>query len=116
MKPADIVLALLPQADGQAKLRPTLVLCQLRPFDDLLVCGISTQLRQRVPDFDELIGQDDADFAASGLAAPSIVRLGFIATVPLSTVKGRIGTLTPARHSLLIKRLTDHLATAIAGR
>ncbi len=109
MKPGDIVLALLPQADGQAKLRPTLVLCQLPPFDDVLVCGISSQIRQRVPDFDELIDPNDPDFARSGLSAPSIVRLGFLATVPQSTIKGRIGILAPARVALLLKRPAGRL-------
>lgn len=114
MKAGDIVLTLLPQADGQAKLRPTLVLCRLPPFDDFLVCGISSQLRQRVPDFDELINAADADFARSGLAASSVIRLGFLATVPQSTVKGRIGILAPGRHALLVKRLTEHLTAAMA--
>ena len=112
MKAGDIVLTLLPQADGQAKLRPTLVLCQLPPFDDVLVCGISSQLRQRVPDFDELINAADPDFARSGLITPSIVRLGFLATVPQSTVKGRIGTLAPARVTLLLKRLAERLGNS----
>lgn len=114
MKAGDVVLTLLPQADGQAKLRPALVLCPLPPFDDLLVCGISTQLRHQVPDFDELISPHDADFPISGLSAPSIIRLGFIATVPLTTVKGRIGKLTAARRDRLVKRLTELLVTANA--
>jgi hypothetical protein len=37
---------------------------------DLLVCGISTQLRQTVADFDEIIEPSDADFKSSGLKAP----------------------------------------------
>ncbi len=109
MKSGDIVLALLPQADGQAKLRPTLVLCLLPPFDDVFVCGISSQIRQRVPHFDELIDSGDTDFARSGLSTPSVVRLGFLATVPQSTIKGRIGILAPARVALLLQRLSDRL-------
>ena len=93
---------------------PTLVLCRLPPFDDLLVCGISSQLRQRVPDFDELSNSADPDFARTGLATDSVVRLGFLATVPQSTVKGRIGRLAPGRHSRLIRHLTEHLSASLA--
>ena len=109
MKSGDIVLALLPQADSHAKLRPALVLCLLPPFDDVLVCGISSQIRQCVSDFDELIDPNNPDFARSGLSATSIVRLGFLATVPQSIIKGRIGILAPARVALLRKRLAEHL-------
>jgi mRNA interferase MazF len=48
MKSGDIVLASLPQADGKTKLRPALVLKQMLPYKDLLVCGISTQINQEV--------------------------------------------------------------------
>ncbi len=112
MKSGDIVLTLLPQADGHAKLRPTLVLCLLPPFDDILVCGISSQLHQRVPDFDDLIDLNDPDFARTGLAAPSVIRLGFLATVPQSIIKGRIGILAPPRVALLRARLAQRVADA----
>ena len=55
MKAGDVVLADLPQVDGQRKLRPALLLCPPPPFGDWLACGISTQLRHRVDGFDELI-------------------------------------------------------------
>ena len=54
-KSGDIVLASLPQADGKTKLRPALVLKQMLPNKDLLVCGISTQINQEVLGFDEII-------------------------------------------------------------
>jgi mRNA interferase MazF len=54
-KSGDIVLASLPQADGKTKLRPALVLKQMLPYKDLLVCGISTQINQEVLGFDEII-------------------------------------------------------------
>ena len=40
----SLVLARLPQATGPAKSRPALVLRQMRPFGDLLLCGVSSQL------------------------------------------------------------------------
>lgn len=79
MKEGNIVLALLPQTDGRGKYRPAVVLRRMPGFGDLLVCGVSTQLRQRVADFDEIIEPSQADFKASGLKAPSLIRLGFLA-------------------------------------
>src|SRR6266581_2622566 len=60
MKAGDIVLARIPQADNQFKLRPALVLCLLPPFADFLVCGVSTQLRHEVEGFDEMVVPADA--------------------------------------------------------
>lgn len=77
MKERDVVLASLPQATGQAKNRSAIVLRAMPPYGDLLVCGVSTQLRQAVAGFDDAIGPGDPDFRASGLKAPSIIRLGF---------------------------------------
>lgn len=53
MKQGDIVLTPLPQANGQVKNRPALFLRVMPPFNDALVCGISTQLRQQLPNFEE---------------------------------------------------------------
>jgi mRNA interferase MazF len=88
------------------------VLCSLRPFDDLLVCGISSQLQVAVQDFDEMVAPGDADFAATGLAAPSLIRLGFVSTVARTAVKGRIGAIEPARHRRLLMKLADWLAAS----
>ena len=69
MKEGDIVLTPVPQADGQFKNRPALFLRTMPPFNDALVCGISTQLQQQVAGFDEVVRRQDADFPNSGLAA-----------------------------------------------
>jgi mRNA interferase MazF len=111
MNEGDVVLTAVPQADGQVKNRPALVLRKLPPFDDLLVCGISTQLHQQVVGFDEIIAQTDSDFAASGLKASSLIRLGFLSVLPISRVIGTIGSVAPARHQRLLQNLADHLLT-----
>ena len=110
MKGGSVVLTPLPQADGQVKNRPALVLGAMRPFGDLLVCGISTQVRLVVPDFDEVMDPSDADFALSGLAAPSVIRLGFLSTVPLAHIKGRIGAIDAARYRRMVDRLTNYFS------
>lgn len=112
MKAGDIVLTPIPQTDGQLKNRPALLLCQLPPFNDLLVCGVSTQLRHEVSGFDETITQQDDDFAASGLVADSLIRLGFLAVIPQSQVIGSIGAIARERHRRLLQNLSKHLLQA----
>ncbi|TMA41066.1 MAG: type II toxin-antitoxin system PemK/MazF family toxin, partial [Deltaproteobacteria bacterium] len=74
MTEGDVVLTPLPQADGQVKNRPAVVLRLMPPHGNLLVCGVSTQVHQEVVGFDETIKPGDADFASSGLKAPSLMR------------------------------------------
>ena len=109
MKQGDIVLTPLPQANGQVKNRPALFLRVMPPFNDALVCGISTQLRQHLPNFDELITDQDNDFLASGLVADSVIRLGFLAVIPQTQLMGSIGSIAPERHRRLLQNLSDYL-------
>ena len=104
-----IALASLPQADGFIKLRPALLLRQMPPFGDWLVCGISTQLQQRVVNLDESIAPPDPDFSGSGLRAASVIRLGFLTTLPPHRFQGVIGSVSPDRHLRLLRRLSDFL-------
>ena len=55
MKEGDIILTPVPQANAQIKNRPALFLREMPPFNDALVCGVSTQLQQQVMGFDEVI-------------------------------------------------------------
>ncbi len=55
MKEGDVVLTPLPQSDGRTKNRPVVVLRTMPPHDDLLVCGVSTQLHQEVSGFDDVV-------------------------------------------------------------
>lgn len=109
MIPGSLVIAALPQADGFRKNRPALLLVRLPPFGDSLLCGVSTQPRLIVPDLDEVIAPGAEDFSASGLACASLVRLGYLAVVPLSEVKGTIGRISAAPYRRLMDRLTTYL-------
>jgi len=82
------------------------------PYGDFLVCGVSTQLRQEVAEFDDPIGPGDPDFLASGLKAPSLIRLGFLAVLPASGLLGAIGSISEDRHERLLERLSNHLRPA----
>jgi len=109
MKEGDVILTPLPQANGATKNRPALLLRELPPFGDYLACGISTQLHQAMPEFDEVISKADTDFARSGLLAPSVIRLGFLAVLPSQRIVGVIGQVAPDRHARLLRTLSGHL-------
>ena len=106
---AEIVLVALPQADGQVKRRPALVLREMPPFGDLLVAGISSQLQQAVAGFDEVLHPADEEFANYGLRSASVVRLGFLTVLPQQKVVGTLGTMEPVRYQALLQRLTNYL-------
>ena len=112
MKEGDIILTPLPQADGSLKNRPALLLRELPPYGDFLCCGISTQLHQAVPGFDDTIKKTDADFLASGLIADSVVRLGFLAVLARRRILGTIGEIAAERHARLLKRLGKYLTAS----
>ena len=112
MRPGEIVLLRLPQADlSSGKLRPVLVLSDLPgPFGDYLVCGISSRLHQEMPDWDERLTAPDDDFAASGLKVPSVIRLNWLAAVNPSASVGTLGSIASERLARLRRRLAAHLS------
>lgn len=79
------------------------------PFQDALVCGISTQLQQQVIGFDEVVRQQDNDFPASGLVTDSVIRLGFLALIPRNQIIGSIGSIDASRHKQLLSNLSNYL-------
>ena len=113
MREADIILTPLQQADGIVKNRPALLLRELPPFGDFLVCGISTQLHQAVPGFDDVVSEADADFPASGLVADSVIRLGFLTVLPRQRILGSIGGVSAERHARVLRNLSDHLLRSL---
>lgn len=116
MREGDVLLASLVQGDGTVKDRPVLFLLRMPPFQDLLVCGVSSQIQQAVPDFDETIVPTDPDFRTSGLKAASLIRLGYLAVLPRSEFKGRIGSISAARRKRLLTTLSDFLRPASEGQ
>ena len=111
MTPGGVVLIPLPQVGATApKLRPALVLAALPgPYQNLLLCGISTQLHQLQPNWDELIQPGDADFPASGLRRASVIRLSYLYAADPGEIAGLIGQIEPVRLQRLRRRLSDHL-------
>ena len=95
MTEGDAALAPLPRADGHTKPRPVILSRQMPPFDDWLVCGVSTQLHQEVVGSDETVIPAHTDFRRSGLKAPSLIRLGFLVTIPSHRLPGVLGSISP---------------------
>jgi len=113
IREGQTVLFRFPPTDQTAaKLRPAVVLRQAPgPYDDWLVCMISSQLGQAIPGFDEIITSADPDFAASGLKVPSVIRVARLAVAELSVLRGAIGQIDPER----LQRLKTKLGQWLTG-
>ncbi len=111
MNPGDVVLVRLPQVGASpVKLRPALFLTTLPgPYQDGLLCGISTRLQNTLPNWDELIQPGDTDFAASGLIQASVIRLSYLRAVTSAEIIGLIGTIDPSRLLRVRQHLSDYL-------
>jgi mRNA interferase MazF len=111
-EPGQIVLFRFPRADlSEGKLRPALLLSEVPgPYEDWLICMISSQVHQRIDGFDELIKEGDEDFARSGLKATSVIRIGRLAVVEGEMLEGSIGTISPERMRRIRKRLAEWMS------
>ena len=91
----QVVLFEFRQTDQRAgKLRPALVLRRAPgPYDDWLICMISSQLSQEVPGFDDSIMEEDHDFERSGLKKASLIRVSRLAVVDKRVLMGTIGSI-----------------------
>lgn len=93
----QIVLFRFPRADLEGgKLRPALLLGKLPgDYDDWLICMISSQTRHFVQEFDEIVRDNDPDFAESGLKVVSVIRIGRLAVAQGEILLGAIGQIAP---------------------
>lgn len=86
-----------------------IMLKQMPPFNDWLLCGVSTQLHQEVKDFDILLNGKEGYFPTTGLLKSSIIRLGFLAVLPSAKILGKIGEVPNDIRNLALERLSHHL-------
>ena len=110
MKEGEIILVNILTSEGNYKKRPALILKVLPKFNDLLLCGISSQIQQIINDFDLLLSPNSIDFQTSGIIKESIIRLGYLTVLPQHFVEGKIGYISNDSHKLLIQRLCDYLS------
>ncbi len=111
LSPGIISLVRFPQSDIEdGKYRPIVLLAPLPgPFGDWLTCAVTSQLRHKVDDWDEIIDANDPDFLASGLKCPSLIRLGKLATLESKVLEGVLGEISPQRLDRLLQRLGKYL-------
>jgi PemK-like, MazF-like toxin of type II toxin-antitoxin system len=110
----QIILFRFPQTDLEAgKLRPALLLGKLPgDYNDWLICMISSQTHHYIPQFDEMIEEQDSDFAPSGLKLVSVIRVSRLAVVEGRMLLGAIGQVSPERLRRIKSRLAAWLAQA----
>ncbi|HWQ68769.1 MAG TPA: type II toxin-antitoxin system PemK/MazF family toxin [Patescibacteria group bacterium] len=114
IRSGQLALLSFPQTDqAVGRLRPTLVLCPLPgPYDDWLVCMISSQLRHEVTGIDEVVREADPDFADTGLKTASVIRVTRIAVVSADILHGTIGKLNEERLTRIRTRVADWILGA----
>ena len=107
MTPGDVVLIQLPQVpSGAPKARPALVLALLPGiYQNVLICGISTQLHDLQPDWDERIEPGDSDFSRSGLRRDSAIRPSYLYGADSREIAGVIGRIDARRLDRVRRRL-----------
>ena len=71
---------------------------------------ISSQTRQYITGFDEILQEDDDDFGASGLKVTSVIRVGRLAVVSGEILIGAIGQVSNERLGRVKKHLSDWLS------
>jgi mRNA interferase MazF len=111
----DISLVRFPRADlEKGKYRPVLLLAKMPgPFNDWLVCAITSQLRHEVGGWDDRIEETDSDFAGSGLKVPSLIRVGKLATVEEGALEGVLGRISDERLRAILERIADYLERGV---
>ena len=107
----QIVVYRFPQTDlEEGKLRPALLLGKLPgEYDDWLICMVSSQTRQYLAEFDEIVQEEDNDFPESGLKVTSVIRAGRLAVVSGEILMGAIGTISDERLSRIKQHLSEWL-------
>ena len=110
----QIVLFRFPQADlREGKLRPALLLGKLPgEHGDWLICMISSQVRHYIPEFDEIVREEDSDFGTSGLRVVSVIRVGRLAVVEADILLGAVGEIATDRLQRIKTRLSQWLEKA----
>jgi mRNA interferase MazF len=89
-----IVKVSLPESDGKLRSRPALILKKIPPHDDYLLCVVSGKLHNIVEGLDILIDKNHTDFPGTNLKYPSLLRAGFLFTLPAEQIEGTIGSIS----------------------
>ena len=72
---------------------------------------ISSQMRQYIEGFDEIVDSDADDFSRTGLKSSSVIRVGRLAVVEGSILLGAIGEIDEER----LNRIKTNLSIWLTG-
>jgi len=109
VKAGDVVRVALPQADGQRKVRPALLLASFPPYGDWMVLGISGSLGLEAKGLDIVIDADHPSFSTARLGFPGLIRLGHAHVVPAQWIEGVMGRIDHGSLQLARERLARHI-------
>ncbi|HYV94742.1 MAG TPA: type II toxin-antitoxin system PemK/MazF family toxin [Chitinophagales bacterium] len=109
MEVGTIVKAAFLQADRQIKIRPAVIIKLIPPYNDFLICAISTQTHLFVEGLDIRIEKHSADFTSSGLLQESIIRVGMLASVPKNMLQGAIGKTSQPMCEQILRQLRNFI-------
>lgn len=109
MEAGDVIRWGFIQADGKSKLRPAVLLKQVPPFNDWIICAISPQLHRFQPGLDILLHAKHPDLALAGLPFPSIIRTGYVTTIPRQQIEGVLGHISTGTLNVLKDQLRELL-------
>ncbi len=108
----QIALARFPQADLEiGKTRPVLLITSAPGnYNDWLVCMLSSQLHQAVPEFDEILTPSQNDYRLSGLNKPSVLRISRLAVINATQLLGKVGQIDAER----LRRVREKISAWIS--
>lgn len=107
MKKGDIIIASLPMIHGTYKKRPALIINSFPPYNDFLLCGISSQLHQNIKEAAYLLSANESYFKETGLSKSSIIRLNYLVMIPQTLIEGRIGSVPDSIYKEILNRLIE---------
>jgi len=105
MKVGDVVRWTFVQGDGQRKMRPAVIIAAVPPFNDRLVCAVSSQLHREVKELDMRIDVQHPDYDRVGLRMSSLIRAAQLSTLPDKAIQGSSGEVSPTTIEQIKERL-----------
>src|SRR4051794_1977719 len=110
MEAGEIVKITMQQADQKIKSRPGILLKEVSPFNDWLICGISSKLHTLNKELDIVLDKEHSDFQQTNLLYPAIIRVGYLATFPEAMIEGVVGSISQKT----LKQLKQNLVTFLS--
>ncbi|MFP4091989.1 MAG: type II toxin-antitoxin system PemK/MazF family toxin [Cyclobacteriaceae bacterium] len=93
------------------RLRPAVCLTEETGiYQHITIAFISSQTEKNPTEADILIEESEQDFASTGLAINSVIKLHKMVTVPKSIIKRKLGELSPAQQQEVKRKLREIFA------